>query len=762
MLCAKRAVAAGFMLWLVSGVVWAQAASDSAGAGTLDEVVVTAQRREENLKDVPLTVTVATAVQLEESNSNRPEQLPYLVPSLQLTSFQDSPGATNFSIRGVGTESFSNLVEPSVATVIDGIVMSRPEMGVMEFSDIDRIEVLSGPQGMLFGKNASAGLVNIVTTRPQLNQTAFQLDGDWGRLTAADDPSQYHGQLIANVPVGSEAAVRLNGYFSDLDPLFKDVYANVGDFGQKQAGAKVKFLWAPGALSVYVSADYSESTGMGTGTFTQRSNGPASSFTPYDEAIGIVPGPNNVDVASDAPTTLHFDVGGVQSEIAYQLSDGLTLTNIAGFRQYDSHYENDFDLLQVNIVDASDAAFHLSQITEELRLSSSSRGPLNFQAGLYYYTGVSDRTDLLSGDLGLGAPAAPYVSWLGLNSRNDENTESYAAYGQGTLKVTDRFRLTAGARVTHDDVKLVAYNYDTSDYPFSVSSVPGPVSYDEEQRHTNVSGRVSAQDDVTSNAMAYATIATGYKGPGFNLSWSGVPGAAPVGPETSVDYELGLKTTVARRLTLNSSVYLEEFHDFQVQSYRPGPTPASGAFIVQNAGQVRAVGLEEQAQWNAAPGLVFTAGLNYNNAIYTKFVGAPCYPGQTADEGCIGGAVDATGNQLANAPRWTETFAGDYQRDLVRGLVGFLHAGLYAMSAINFSADRDPNTAQSAYTLVNANLGVAGSDDNWRVGVFCRNCGDRRFASFIQANPAGGPGDYDQSFALDSFRTVGVSAELRF
>ncbi|WP_299006012.1 TonB-dependent receptor plug domain-containing protein [uncultured Caulobacter sp.] len=149
---------------------WAQVATsaDPAKSALVDAVIVTAQRRSESLQDVPLSVTVASADALKQRSYSNPAQLVFMVPSLQLTNFQASPGATNFSIRGIGTASFSHLVEPSVATVIDDIVMSRPEMGVAEFSDLSRVEVLNGPQGMLFGKNASAGLVNIVTTRPKI------------------------------------------------------------------------------------------------------------------------------------------------------------------------------------------------------------------------------------------------------------------------------------------------------------------------------------------------------------------------------------------------------------------------------------------------------------------------------------------------------------------------------------------------------------------------------------------------------------------
>lgn len=148
----------------------ATAPGDAAAAATMPDIVVTAQRRAESVQRVPLSVSVASGETLRARSITDPAQLPLLVPSLQLTNFLGSPGATNFSIRGIGTASFSHLVEPTVATVIDGIVMSRPEMGVAEFSDVARVEVLNGPQGMLFGKNASAGLVNIVNTRPQIGK----------------------------------------------------------------------------------------------------------------------------------------------------------------------------------------------------------------------------------------------------------------------------------------------------------------------------------------------------------------------------------------------------------------------------------------------------------------------------------------------------------------------------------------------------------------------------------------------------------------
>jgi iron complex outermembrane receptor protein len=761
----SRVLPVGASLMLVaSGPVWAQSvAAEGSDAQTLNEIVVTAQRRAENLKEVPLSVTVATAADLDANNFTDPAQLPYLVPTLQVTSYQGSPGATNFSVRGVGTQSFSNLVEPSVATVIDGVVMGRPEMGVMSFSDLERVEVLSGPQGMLFGKNASAGLVNIVTVRPQLNETDFQVHSSFGELSnGVDNPTQFIARATANLPIGTTAAARITGFYSDTQPFIRDVFADIGDYGEKQAGIRAKFLFEPtDDLSLYFSADWTESTGVGTGAFTARAAGPTSGLLPFDQALGIVPGPTNVEVGSNASTTLHYGVGGAQLEADYKFDGGLSLTNILAYRQYNSPAQIDFDLTQVNILDYAANVYHLTQITDELRLASNGSGPLTWQAGLYFYNGVSDRTDTDRGLLNLGPPPPGDITWLGLDSRSDLLTQSYAAYGQGTYKFTDQYRLTVGARVTNDELHDLAGN-GAPLYPISVSGTPGPVSYDERINHTNVSWRTSFQDDFTRDLMGYATIASGYKGPGFNLAWAGHPGAAPVGPETSMDYEIGIKSTFFQTLTLNASLYYEEFKDFQTQSYLPGPTPGSGTDIVQNAGRLSAKGIEAQAQWNATGNLKFSAGFNYNEAVYAEFPLAPCYPGQTAAQGCAAGFVNASGNNLTNAPRWTGTLAGDFHQPINADLTALVHADVYSLSAVNFSPNLDPSTAQSGYTLFNASVGLGGAHERWKASLFCRNCFDRRFVTFIGNNPAGGPTDYDQSFALDSFRMIGISADLRF
>jgi iron complex outermembrane receptor protein len=286
------------------------------------------------------------------------------------------------------------------------------------------------------------------------------------------------------------------------------------------------------------------------------------------------------------------------------------------------------------------------------------------------------------------------------------------------------------------------------------------VTYTPEQSADNLSWRLSAQYEMTDDINSYATVARGYKGPGFNLSWSGVPGAVPVGKETSMSYEVGIKSTFMQRVLFNASVYYEQFDDFQTQAFAPTVT-AGGSFLIQNAGKLEAQGVETSFTYIVGAGLTVSGAASYNEASYKEFQGAPCYTGQTAAQGCSNGVTDASGNRLANAPRWAGTLGADYEHGVSPSLVFLGHGDLFTRSRVNFDPTGDPQTAQAGYGLFNASLGLGAADKRWKAAVFCRNCFDKRYVTFIQANPVG-PGDYSQTFAVDSFRTVGVAVDVKF
>lgn len=734
----------------------ATTSSEDASAGD-NAILVTAQRREERLQDVPLSISVVSAEALDARGFTNPSQLPLLVPSLQLTNFQAAPGATNFSIRGIGTASFSHLIEPSVATVIDGVVMGRPEMGVMDFSDVERVEVLNGPQGMLFGKNASAGLVQIITSRPVLGETSAKGEISWGNIEAASNVSSWRLNNTANVPLGEALAARASVYLSDDGSLIGNTNPDgFHDFGRTQYGGRAKVLFDDGSgFSLYLSGDYAKSEGMGTGVYTGRVDAPGGAFADLDEAYDIVASPDNLFQSSDAPTDLTFKAGGIQAEASYEFQNGASITNIAAWRAYDSQHTIDFDLRPIDISNVSAADFRLRQFTNELRIASPGGAPVEYQAGLFYYHATGGRRDLTLGELGFDAPPEDYDHWLGFRGQNDLTTNSYAAYGQLTFHATPALSLTAGGRLTRDELHFVA-EHDNDGILIGIQGEPGTQSYDASQSNTDFSWRFSALYEFSPRLNGYVTVSRGYKGPGYNLSWSGVPGGASVGSETSMNYEAGLKGSISRNVRFDISAYWETFEDFQVQSFRDTDIPGVGTFLIQNAGSLRARGIEANFSALAGAGLTFSGGVAFNDAVYTDFVGAPCYPGQTAGQGCVAGSVNASGNRLVNAPKWSGNFAVDLDTPVSDSLRFVGHGDIAARSGVNFSPNGNPNTIQDGYAVFNASLGIGAAERTWSISVFCRNCTDKRYVTFIENNPAGSVGDYGQSFALDSFRTVGV------
>jgi iron complex outermembrane receptor protein len=698
-------------------------------------------------------VTAVSGKELTQRNIYDPSQLQLVAPTLQITSYNASIGATNFSIRGVGTLTFSPALDASVSTVIDGVVMGRPELGVMNFSDIQQVEVLNGPQGMLFGKNASAGLVNIQTTRPILGQYEVLAHASYGSMSTPGQGQEGTGQVTLNVPIGQDAALRLNGFYTSHGSLVRDAVPDPGsDLGQVESGVRLKLRWEPvSQLSVNLGVDYTSSRGAGPGVQTDRSLSAGSPLGVLDAAVGIRPGPTNVYMSNNAPTNDRFQVGGAQATVDYRLGNGMTLTDIAAWRGFHNDENLDPDAHQINIIDTNHIQQNFEQVTNELRLTSPSGGKLDYQGGLYYYYSRVANNQYISGDLGGPPPPPPFAGVLGVADNNVQLNASYAAFGQATWHVTDRARLTFGARETYD-VLSVKGHFDPGG---NVIGLGGPLSsnFSQARNQANFSWRVIGQYDLTSDIMGYVSYAKGYKGPGFNVGFS--TNNPPVGPEYPTDIEGGLKMRLLdRRLILNVSAYSETFDHFQ----SAGLDVAQDTYVLINAGQLKSQGFEVELNSAPLPGLTINGGVSYADAYFTSFTGDQCYVGQAS---CVNGVSNSTGHNLPNAPRWTFNLDGEYEHAISPALKVTLDGGLYYRDTVNYSSNADPHTIQPGYYLLDGSIGLGAQDGRWKISVFCRNCTDQRFSTYIAANVTS-PADYGQTFGVGSFRTVGLSFDGRF
>ncbi|MDP3853657.1 TonB-dependent receptor [Phenylobacterium sp.] len=739
----------------VTALAWSCAANaqDSARDIQIEEVVVTAQKRSENLQNVPMSVTAISAAEVESRHIYDPAQLQFIAPSLQLKSFNAAVGATNFSVRGVGTLSFANSIDASVTTVIDGVVMGRPEMGVMNFLDLQQIEVLNGPQGMLFGKNASAGLVNITTKRPVLGVYEGLARAEAAQINSPESPIQYLTQGVLNLPLGEDAAIRLSASFTHTPALLKNLVNAPGSkWDQDQYNLKAKFYWAPNEkLNVFVAGDFAKSEGIGAGSAADRRVLPTSFFAPENTQLGIVPSPENAFSSYGAKTNVLFKVGGAQANVDYQFDNGFILTNILAYRFFKAQNTFDSDKHRINILDLNSQRAKNTQVTNELRLTSPTGGRFEYQVGLYYYQGDIDMRAMAAGNNGLPAPAPPATSRVGIVSDGALASTSYAVFGQGTVNFTDDLRLVLGARYTRDELSVSTVNslLGGALAPFGAVGVRNQ-ALDQE----NISWRFSGQYDVTDDIMTYVTAARGYKGPGFNLSID--VNAPQIAPEYPMLYEAGIKSTLFdRRLILNLSAYWESFEDFQAQAF---DVPSNG-YVLLNAGELISRGAELQATAIPIENLTLNLGVSYVDAYFKTFMADRCYADQP---GCrVNGTVDSSGNRLPNAPKWTTTLSAAYKRDLTGEIEGFAQGSLYHRSGINFNSNGDPRTVQAAYTVFDGSVGFGDIGGRWKASLFCRNCFDERYVTFINASSQSRR-DYYHMFGLNSFRTIGLSLEGRF
>ena len=756
------------LLALLAGSAWAQDKPSQAASEApvqLQEIIVTAQKRSENIQTVPVAVSVVTAEDLRTLHIFDASQLQYAIPSLQEESVNNQVGATNFFIRGIGTAIYGPAIESSVSTVIDDVVMARPSMGVVQFFDLDRVEVLRGPQGTLFGKNASAGVVNIVTAKPRLNQWESLDHLSYGKTSDASAGNEIVAQGVVNLPITADSAARLSGFVTRQDGFARNVFRDE-DLGLTEYGARAKYLWEPGRdWQVYLAADYARETGPAGSVLVRRHDASGGFTATEDSSVGITASPNNLNVAGNGPTSNWFEVGGGQARVAYTFGDGLTLTDIAAYRFYHDASALDTDLLPISFFDMNLQGRHQKQVSNEFRVTSPSGGRLTYQLGLYYL----DVTDYGSNTLGANLepvfppPPAGVLANVGSIGSSLVRNYNYAAFGQGTLSLVDSLRLILGGRLTYDDIRASGGSTGAG---FLVPLSPTATTQGGFTK-ANFSFKTGLEEDFRPGIMGYVTFARGYKSPTFG----GATGLTPIRPEIPLDAEAGLKSTLLdRRLVLDVAVFHTKFEDFQAQAYDPSLL----RFTTTNAGTLLEKGVEVDLRALPAEGLSVTGGVTFNDAVYQSFVGDSCYYGEpsgaTGMNVCLpDGTSNSTGNQLALAPRWVGSLMTDYQHPIGDGWDGVLSLTYYYRSSASYTASHDPRTVVGGFGIFGGSLGAQTSDGRVRVALFARNLFNKRVPTFIVADPVSPldgdvtrGGDYLQQFDESSFRTVGLSLDLRF
>ena len=402
------------------------------------EIIVTAQKRPEKVQDVPLAVTVVTREALELANITAATDIKRLATSLQYSE-NTSVRGTSFQIRGVGTQSFSNGLEQSVGTVVDGVAMTRNGMGNGDLLDVDHVEVLRGPQGMLFGKNASAGIVAIVSRRPT-NEWSTE-----GRVSFGTY-DEVRATGILNVPLAATAAFRLAGFSNRRDGLVTNVFDGRKLNDHQEVGLKARLLWASDdeRLQAYLIGDLSKIDG-GCCLPTVRSVVPGGALADSLALAGVVPGHRNLDVNLDAGGFSRSTNGGVSMELTARLGQH-DITSLTAWRTWELRENSDSDSTPQQALSINFGRSDLEQLSQELRLASPVGKRFEYLLGLYYFNSRLRGNNGQQGSLSLASDTPVTSRFFVATNRN----ESLAAFGQAMVRVARDLRLIAGARFTHD------------------------------------------------------------------------------------------------------------------------------------------------------------------------------------------------------------------------------------------------------------------------------------------------------------------------
>jgi outer membrane receptor protein involved in Fe transport len=712
-----------------------------ANAG-LEEVIVTAQKREQSVMDVPIAVSALSSDSLRAAVVNDIFDLRASVPALEIRAVDPPSQGTAFAIRGLGTSVFNMGFEPTVATFVDGVYRSRSGLlASSDLVDMDRIEVLKGPQGTLFGKNTTGGVVAIHTKKPELDMASGSVELSYEEY----DRIRTNGML--NLPLGSTAAVRLAGSWAKGDGWLDNEATGNEIHDVDRWNLRGQLLWLPNEdLSIRVIADYAE-LNEDCCTALRYENDPLTGTVnrPVAESIGsTIIDPADIEdykVALNTDPELDAEDKGISAEINWTVQ-GMTLTSITAYRSYEDENYKDNDFTGVDVLYSNQNLPEVELKSQELRLAGNCDCVLNgleWTVGAYY----AEESIELDNEFIWGTQALTFAfPWHSPMSRAylaqfEQETETLAAFAHGIFHLSERLALTLGARYTDDQKDGTLVNdQPLAPVPFPPFAIPNvfPLGYvydyDTDWDDSEPTYTVSLQYDFADNVMGYVTYTHGYKSGGISMTrdaggtqFAFGPGG-PVGPlppqdatfdkETAESFEVGLKSElIDQRLRLLAAAWYTEFEDLQVQVLRP----SDGAFAVATAKGATSQGVEAEANFAVTDSLTLNASVQWVDATYDNGTGA------------LSGSESLDGEDLGFVSDWTGTIGADYETAISDSLSLFLNGNLFMRTDQRLSAEIQPyDTDEDGYALLTLRAGLRTSDDTWELAAWCRNCTDESYA----------------------------------
>ncbi|KXU33793.1 hypothetical protein A0J57_03905 [Sphingobium sp. 22B] len=691
---------------------WAQSGgtpADQASAGQLEDIVVTAQRRAERLQDVPIAVSAVTSDALARQGVDSLVGLNASVPGLQ---FQTTGVASAVYLRGVGTNDGNPNIEQSVALYIDGVYIASPNAALNQFNNIQRVEVLKGPQGTLFGRNATGGVIQIVTRDP-----SHTPGGEFSAGYANYDTFSANGYVTG--PIGSTLAADVAVTWRHQgDGFGRNLILDRETRKSKNFGIRSKLIWEPtDALTVRLSGDYAKSSAMHPDFVLPKGvlgiDGELTTGS-FDTRTNVVPTGDLKQYGGSL--RLEYDAGSV------------LFTSITAYRETHTHSAFDSDGTPLDFIRA-DLPNRQRNWTQEFQISSPSASPVQWIVGAFYYDNKARYVSGRLSGLAIELSGVPYIDF-----NNGQSSKSYAGFGQATVELVKGLKATGGLRYTSEKQRFFG---DTRTI-FGIVPV-GP----QEQSFDKLTWRMALDYEVARDVHGYISYNRGVKSGGFNLL---TPTAPSFRPEILDAYEVGLKSELFdRRLRLNAAAFLYKYKDIQLQVIR------NGTSFSTNAARATIKGIEAEIQAIPIENLTITAGFSILDGQYDRYPDAPLFtPSPLTPHPAT---QDATGNDTVAAPPFAGNIGFEYVVPTKAGRFA-LSSSLYYNDGYYFGPDK--NFPQKNYYLLSAALGWTSPDERYGLRLWGANLTNEYYLQ------QGSPGGFGNLTIRADPRTYGVTGTVKF
>ncbi|HEX7873006.1 MAG TPA: TonB-dependent receptor [Sphingobium sp.] len=718
------------------------------------DIVVTARFRNESLQNVPIAISVVSGSTAASRNLNNIQDIAATVPTLDFRNGASNKDR-NIFIRGVGTITTSPGVESSVSTVVDGVVLVRPGQATLDLMDLERLEVLRGPQGTLFGKNASAGVINIVSKAPTETQTGAIDVGYY-------EGNEYRARALLSGPINDKVGYSISGLYGKFEGNVRNLGTNNWVNGYERWGVRGKLQAKPTEdLTITLAGDYTynkDTTPNGVYSNTTRYNYNAgsgsfvSTASPALAAIlgqeGVTAGANNKTVNTTFNSQVSDDNYGGSLTLEWRPGD-YTVTSITAYREWKNHQTPDWDQRAI-LSDAfpqgnDDGYVKFNQFSQELRLASPQGSLIDYVVGAYYLKADTDERYQRNVILSSGGVATTNVGVANYGTR----AENLALFGEANLHASDTLTFLLGGRLIYD--KLSYYHSRNSVLPSETTPGAGVTAIRASSAYAtgntdrvDWSGRVGAQYKIVPQATLYATYSRGYKGPAYNVFFNMQAfDQAALAPETSNSYEVGLKGSALNgKVTGGIAAYWTDYSGYQANFN----DTFNGAPVTRlvNAGTVRTRGIELDLTARPTDRVSFNFAGVYSNARIKNFI---CPTNATSN-------CKVDGQPLPFAPDWKLSGGGAYKIPVGDTLGIELQSDWTFRSKTIFSLDQNPGAVQPSYGIWNASIALI-SDSKWEIRGLVKNILDTHYSNLVGNGTTAGlvrfvPRDNDRYFGVNA------------